>query len=153
MSTSTKFYILTIVPLVIAFLNIEALGLHPITVTCTIAAIVTAYLGWRTHEGCTSGVQPGIDRCRWAEPGHHDPRLPTHHDRQLPVLPGVPALPRGQGPAVLPAHTGSNEYAIIVNSDLTEHPVRFIGTPDQLMQLAGQITTVARSIKAKEFSS
>ena len=52
---------------------------------------------------------------------------------------------------VTPAHTGSNEYAIIVNSDLTEHPVRFIGTPDQLMQLAGQITTVARSIKAKEF--
>ena len=25
------------------------------------------------------------------------------------------------------------------------------GTPDQLMQLAGQITTVARSIKAKEY--
>ena len=50
MSTSTKFYILTIVPLVIAFLNIEALGLHPITVTCTTAAIVTAYLGWRTED-------------------------------------------------------------------------------------------------------
>ena len=27
------------------------------------------------------------------------------------------------------------------------------GTPDQLMQLAGQITTIARSIKSKEFSS
>ena len=25
------------------------------------------------------------------------------------------------------------------------------GTPDQLMQLAGQITTVARSIKSKEY--
>ena len=49
--------------------------------------------------------------------------------------------------------TGPNEYAIIVNSDLTEHTARFIGTPDQLMQLAGQITTIARSIKAKEFSS
>ena len=50
MSTSTKFYILTIVLLVIAFLNVEALGLHPITVTCTIAALVTAYLGWRTKD-------------------------------------------------------------------------------------------------------
>ena len=47
--------------------------------------------------------------------------------------------------------TEPNEYAIIVNSDLAEHPVRFIGTPDQLVQLAGQITTVARSIKAKEY--
>ena len=27
------------------------------------------------------------------------------------------------------------------------------GTPDQLMQLAGQITTIARAIKSKEFSS
>ena len=27
------------------------------------------------------------------------------------------------------------------------------GTPDQLMQLAGQITTVARAIKSKEFNS
>ena len=50
MSTSTKFYILTIVLLVIAFLNVEALGLHPIIVTCIIAAIVTAYLGWKTEE-------------------------------------------------------------------------------------------------------
>ena len=50
MSTSTKFYILTIVLLIIAFLNVEALGLHPITVTCTIASIVTAYLGWRTED-------------------------------------------------------------------------------------------------------
>ena len=50
MSTSTKFYILTFVLLVIAFLNVEALGLHPITVAYTIAAIVTAYLGWRTED-------------------------------------------------------------------------------------------------------
>ena len=50
MSTSTKFYILTIVLLVIAFLNVEALGLHPITVTFTIAALVTAYLGGRTEN-------------------------------------------------------------------------------------------------------
>ena len=52
---------------------------------------------------------------------------------------------------VTPVRTGPNEYAIIVNSDLTEHTVQLIGTPDQLMQLAGQITTVARSIKAKEY--
>ena len=52
---------------------------------------------------------------------------------------------------VTPVRTGPNEYAIIVNSDLTEHTVHLIGTPDQLMQLAGQITTVARSIKAKEY--
>ena len=50
MSTSTKFYILTIVLVLIAFLNAEALGLHPIIVACTIAAIVTAYLGWRTED-------------------------------------------------------------------------------------------------------
>ena len=50
MSTSSKFYILAIVLLVIAFLYVEELGLHPITVTCTIAAIVTAYLGWRTED-------------------------------------------------------------------------------------------------------
>ena len=49
-STSTKFYILTIVLVLIAFSNIEALGLHPITVTCIIAAIVTAYLGGRTEN-------------------------------------------------------------------------------------------------------
>ena len=50
MSTSTKFYILTMVLVLIAFLNVETLGLHPITVTCTIASIVTAYLGWRTED-------------------------------------------------------------------------------------------------------
>lgn len=50
MSTSAKFYILTIVLLVIAFLNVEALGLHPITVTCTMAAIITAYLGWMAED-------------------------------------------------------------------------------------------------------
>ena len=50
MSTSTKFYILTIVLVLIAFLNVEALGLHPITVACTIAALVTAYLGGLTEN-------------------------------------------------------------------------------------------------------
>ena len=50
MTTSAIFYSLTIVLLTTAFLNAEALGLHPITVTCTIASIVTAYLGWRTEE-------------------------------------------------------------------------------------------------------
>ena len=50
MSTSTKFYILTVILLVIAFLNIEALGLHPITVTCIIAALFTAYLGGLTEN-------------------------------------------------------------------------------------------------------
>ena len=50
MSTSIKFYILTIVLLAIAFLNVDAHGLHPITVGCTIAALVTAYLGWRTED-------------------------------------------------------------------------------------------------------
>ena len=50
MSTSTKFYILTIVLLAIAILYAEALGLHQITVACIIAAIVTAYLGWRTED-------------------------------------------------------------------------------------------------------
>ena len=50
MSTSTKFYILTVIPLVIAFLNAPALGMHPIIVACIIAAIVTAYLGWRTED-------------------------------------------------------------------------------------------------------
>ena len=52
---------------------------------------------------------------------------------------------------VTPVRTGPNEYAIVINSDLTEHPVPLIGTPDQLVQLAGQITTVARSIKTKEY--
>mgnify|MGYP003606164223 CR=1 FL=1 len=52
---------------------------------------------------------------------------------------------------VTPVRTGPNEYAIIINSDLAAHPVHLIGTPDQLMQLAGQITTIARSIKAKEY--
>ena len=50
MTASTKFYILTIVLLAIAFLTAEALGMHPITVGCIIAAIVTAYLGWKTEE-------------------------------------------------------------------------------------------------------
>lgn len=54
---------------------------------------------------------------------------------------------------VTPVRTGPNEYAIVINSDLSEHPVHLIGTPDQLMQLAGQITTIARAIKSKEFSS
>lgn len=50
MTASTKFYILTIVLLAITFLIAEALGMHPITVACVIAAIVTAYLGWRTED-------------------------------------------------------------------------------------------------------
>ena len=50
MSTSTKFYILTIVLALIAFSGVEELGLHPITVAFTIAALVTAYLGWRTED-------------------------------------------------------------------------------------------------------
>ena len=50
MSTSTKFYIWTIVPLTIAFLNAPVLGMHPIVTACIIAAIVTAYLGWRTED-------------------------------------------------------------------------------------------------------
>ena len=50
MSTSSKFFILAIVLLVIAFLNVEALGLHPIIVAYTIAAIVMAYLGWRSED-------------------------------------------------------------------------------------------------------
>lgn len=54
---------------------------------------------------------------------------------------------------VTPVRTGPDEYAIIINSDLAEHTVHLIGTPDQLMQLAGQITTIARAIKSKEFSS
>ena len=54
---------------------------------------------------------------------------------------------------VTPVRTGPNEYAIVINSDLTEQPVHLIGTPDQLMQLAGQITTIARAIKSKEFNS
>ena len=50
MNTSAKFYILTITLIAIAFLNAEALGLHPIIVACIIAAIVTAYLGWRAED-------------------------------------------------------------------------------------------------------
>ena len=50
MSTSTKFYILTIALVVIAFSTNEALGPNPITVACAIVAIVTAYLGWRTED-------------------------------------------------------------------------------------------------------
>lgn len=61
------------------------------------------------------------------------------HDRGLAVS------------TVTPVRTGPNEYAIVIDSDLTEHPVHLIGTPDQLMQLAGQITTIARSIKSKEY--
>ena len=54
---------------------------------------------------------------------------------------------------VTPVRTGPNEYAIVIviDSDLSEHPVHLIGTPDQLMQLAGQITTIARAIKSKEY--
>lgn len=55
--------------------------------------------------------------------------------------------------SVTPVRTGPNEYAIVINSDLSAHTVHLIGTPDQLMQLAGQITTVARAIKSKEYSS
>ena len=55
--------------------------------------------------------------------------------------------------SVAPVRTGPNEYVLIINSDLSENPVHLIGTPDQLMQLAGQITTIARAIKSKEFSS
>ena len=50
MHAATKFYILTIVLVLIAFSSVEALGLHPITVAFTIAALVTAYLGWRTED-------------------------------------------------------------------------------------------------------
>ena len=45
MSTSTNFYILTIVLLAIAFLNAPARGLHPITGACIIAALVTVFFG------------------------------------------------------------------------------------------------------------
>ena len=62
-----------------------------------------------------------------------------------PVTPVTPV------PSITPVLTGTNKYAIIIDSDLSEHTVRFTGTPDQLMQLAGQITTIARSIKAKEY--
>lgn len=50
MTTSAIFYSLTIALLAIAFLIAEALGLHPIPVACIIAAIVMAYLGWRTED-------------------------------------------------------------------------------------------------------
>ena len=50
MSTSTKFYILTIVLILIGFSTVAALGLHPITVSFAISAIITAYLGWRTED-------------------------------------------------------------------------------------------------------
>ena len=50
MTASTKFYSLTIVLLAITFLTAEALGPNPITAACAIAAIVTAYLGWRTED-------------------------------------------------------------------------------------------------------
>ena len=45
-----KFYILSMVFVLIAFLTAEPLGLHPITVTAVIAAIVTAYLGGQTED-------------------------------------------------------------------------------------------------------
>ena len=54
---------------------------------------------------------------------------------------------------VMSVRTGPTESAIVINSDRAENPVHITGTPDQLMQLAGQITTVARAIKSKEFSS
>ena len=50
MTTSAIFYSLTIALLAIAFITADVLGLHPITVTCITAAIVTAYLGWRTED-------------------------------------------------------------------------------------------------------
>ena len=50
MPTSAIFYILTIVLLTIGVTIADVLGLHQITVTCIIAAIVTAYLGWRTED-------------------------------------------------------------------------------------------------------
>ena len=50
MTTSTEFYIMTIVLLTIAFTTAPVLGMHPIIVACIIAAIVTAYLGWRTED-------------------------------------------------------------------------------------------------------
>lgn len=52
---------------------------------------------------------------------------------------------------VMSVRTGPTEYAIVINSDQAKNPVHFSGTPDQLMQLAGQITTVARAIKSKEY--
>lgn len=52
---------------------------------------------------------------------------------------------------VTPVRTGPNKYAIVIDSDLSELTVHLIGTPDQLMQLAGQITTIARAIKSKEY--
>ena len=50
MNTSTIFYILSVVLLTIAFINAEHLGLHPITVTYTIAAIITTYFGLRAED-------------------------------------------------------------------------------------------------------
>ena len=50
MSTSAKFYIVTVILLFIAFLNVEELGLHPTTVTFIIAALFTAYLGGLTEN-------------------------------------------------------------------------------------------------------
>ena len=47
--------------------------------------------------------------------------------------------------------TGPNEYAIIIDPDLTDYAVHLVGTPDQLMQLADRITTIARTIKSKEY--
>ena len=47
----------------------------------------------------------------------------------------------------------SDEDCGIAIGNQSSHSYVIFGTPDQLMQLAGQITTVARSIKSKEFSS
>lgn len=50
MKTSAIFYSLSVVLLTIAFTTAEHLGLHPITVTCIITAIITTYLGWRAED-------------------------------------------------------------------------------------------------------
>ena len=46
MNTSAIFYSLSVVLLTITFITAEHLGLHPITVTCIITAVITTYLGW-----------------------------------------------------------------------------------------------------------
>lgn len=47
---STILYSLSVVLLTLAFINAENLGLHPITVTCIIAAYITIYLGWMAEN-------------------------------------------------------------------------------------------------------
>ena len=42
-----------------------------------------------------------------------------------------------------------DDYGIAIDNQ-SSHSYVIIGTPDQLMQLAGQITTIARTIKSKE---